>query len=195
MPPRTHAVAALALVAGIALAGCDASPAPLDPRSEPLEVTVDLGPLAFTVEAPDDLSTPDPDDPAEDATAVPGCWTASYELGGRLMPSGADDDSTRITFGVSQDGCPDDSALNGRFPAWASTAQLPDDAELVDLGAQFASVHRFTVDYEQCTNECYGELYTVYFAELPGGETFFTYVAGLDETAAEEILATLAVVT
>ncbi|MCH1882127.1 hypothetical protein [Agrococcus sp. ARC_14] len=87
--------------------------------------------------------------------------------------------------------CPDDQPLNGRFPSWASAAELPASAvEVAVPGVQRA--HRFALDYTECTNFCRSWPRELALLELDGA-TVLVAATGPDAERFDRLVASILV--
>ncbi len=92
-------------------------------------------------------------------------------------------------------GCPTESALNGRFPGWGSSAEAPADARVVPVSAPIARAVRFPLTYTQCTNECYNRTYAVTVVDFldPTAGSLWIQSWGIPEDRLDAMLASLRV--
>ena len=169
----TSFLPAVLLVLGTALlAGCSSNRVP---------APVDLGDLRLEADLPDDYA------PHEDAPLpAPSCVDALELLG----PAGAARDEglllARVAPGAA---CPDEEAVNGRFPSWGAAEQLPAQVEPVELA--IGNAYRFSVRYGHCTNDCRYDERPVTFVELPDGSTFFAIGYGVSPDLYEQMVDSL----
>lgn len=174
MPRHTTSLRPAVLLAlGTALlAGCS---------SERVPAPVDLGDLRLAADVPDDYG------PHEDAPLpAPSCVDAQVLLG----PAGAARDEglllARVAPGAA---CPDEEAVNGRFPSWGTAEQLPAQVEPVELA--IGNAYRFSVRYGHCTDDCRYDDRPVTFVELPDGSAFFAVGYGVSPDLYEELVKSL----
>lgn len=174
-------------------------------------VTVGLAALALSACTSGTPGVPDEPSPPRDVTVrfaeltlsmqVPGRFGEGY-LGGQggdecpveeynwsRLPSG--EDAEVLSVGTTTRSCPDKQAVNGEFPTWSRTADLPDDATKSDTPA--GDAHSFSFRYTQCTNECSEYTYDVVFVELPDKRSFWIQSSGIDSATITDIVATVKV--
>ncbi len=116
------------------------------------EQRISLADLSLSADVPTELGSPQPDHRTGD------CPT-SRESFGRAMPAGSTDHDPKLFFATTSEPCPDEQSVNGHFPTWASVGDLPPDREKVSVVAPRMPAYRFSIDYTQCTNECYSRTY------------------------------------
>lgn len=111
---------------------------------------------------------------------------ASWELPG--------DDAPIITFATTSaaTACPEQDALNGSFPTWASAADLPPEARPIDVPAA-REAHRFALDATVCTNGCTTTVRELALLTLDEG-TVLVLSQGWSAERFDELLATIRVV-
>lgn len=176
-----------AVLAGAALAGCSTgSPGtptePPGPEPGPVQVEIDFADLSLKLVVPGrfgagELARRDYEE----------CTQERY--GWRRIPSGAADESELLFVGTTDNACPEQEAMNGRFPTWDSTDDLPEDAEPVTTPV--GEGHRFSLDYTQCTNECATFDYDVVFVQLPKDQSFWIQSSGVDAGMIDGIVASI----
>lgn len=133
-----RASALLAALGALALGGCVVQPPPI-----PLApVATEVDGVTVTIDMPARLDV-------GDVSAVGDCAVARVLLrmgdGFRSLV-----EVLATTPAVS---CPDEDALNGRYPTWGPADPPPADAQPVDVpGATTA--YRFSFEYTECTNSC-----------------------------------------
>lgn len=169
---RLPVVTALAATA-LALAGCIATP-------QPISVPIDLGGVQL------DVSLPASAEMEEGAIAASTCADARQvvHLAG---------DRQWVSFATTSPAtaCPDEEALNGRFPSWSSVDELPTDAVLDHPSPSFTSVHRFTVEYTECTNSCSRWPVEVAFLDLTNGAALIITGFNVEPGTFNEMLSTV----
>lgn len=170
-----------AVLATLLLTGCQAegtpTPDPAEPRTE--QVSVEFDTLALTLEVPVWLGSGRRENERARCPADRHTWYKN--------PSNAD--RAQLTVATTDAGCPDEQALNGRFPAWHSADQLPADAEPVETPV--GQGHRFPLKYTECTNECRSFDYTVIFVELDGGRSFWLQATGIERSVLDAVVDSL----
>lgn len=176
-----------AALAGFALAACSPGEPgdPVDLTSSttqpepPQRVEVDFDGLSLSLEVPGRFGK-------GSATSRESDKCTHQQYGWGYIPSGADDDSELLFVASTTKPCPDEQAVNGRFPTWAFTGDLPDGAEPVDTA--LGEGHRFSLSYTQCTNECYDRTYDVVFVELPDKRSFWIQSSDVDSDTIDAML-------
>lgn len=193
---RTSTVAAaVAALAATLLAGCSSGTTPGVPSdgltttttsstrpAEPVRATMEFDGLTVEMTVPGrlgegELRRMDLDE----------CTRQDFSWG--LTPSDAGDPGELLAVSTTDRACPDEQAVNGRFPTWSTASQLPEDA--APTQTPVGEGHTFTLDYTQCTNECNDFTYDVVFVEAGGGKSFWIQSAGLDDATVNAMLSTL----
>ena len=150
------------------------------------EQRISLADLSLTADVPTELGSPQPDHRTGD------CPTSRESFG--TIPTGSTDHDPKLFFATTSDPCPDEQSVNGHFPTWASVGDLPPERQKVPVVAPTMTAYRFSIDYTQCTNECYARTYDVVFVTLDGSEqTFWVQSTGLDIGAVDAILESVTV--
>jgi len=179
------------LVCAVGVSGCGgAGQVTTDTRislsGQTQEQRIDLADLTVTVEVPVELGSLRPDNRAGD------CPTSRESFG--TIPTGSTDHDPKLFFATTSDPCPDEQSVIGHFPTWASVGDLPPERQKVPVVAPKMTAYRFSIDYTQCTNECYARTYDVVFVTLDGSEqTFWVQSTGLDIGAVDAILESVTV--
>lgn len=174
------------LIAALCLAAAGCTPQVTFGDGPPKRVRVEFRDVAFSLEVPASLGAG-----RLDRDAVTG-ECAHEEHVWRRLPSDSSDDDELLFAGAATRGCPERQAVNGAFPTWATTDDLPEDAKPVD--APVGTAYRFSLRYTQCTNECYSTDYQVYFIEVSdGGEprSFWLQAAHVDAGTLKQMVASI----
>lgn len=173
-----------AVLAGLALAACtsDTPSEPVEPPKPPVDVQIEFAELSLSLRVPGRFGE-------GSLRGRTGEECAHEEYSWSRLPSGADDDTELLTIGTTSTPCPDEQALNGRFPTWAITDDLPADAKPVPTPS--GEGHRFSFKYTQCTNECNQYDYDVMFVELPDQRSFWIQTSGVDPQTVDEMVASV----
>lgn len=176
-----------AVLTGLALTACSGTPGeptdPTTPVEPPSERTIDFDKLSLTVQVPGRFGD-----------GHLGGWDDEKcgfeEYAWNRLPNG-EDDTEVLTVGTTTTPCPDEAAVNGRFPTWDSADQLPDGAEPVTVPS--GEGHSFSVDYTQCTNECNQYVYDYVFVETSDGRSFWVQSSGVDQETLNAIVTSIVV--
>lgn len=184
-----------AVLTGLAVTACSGSPGeptdptrssqpttPTEPTEPPSERTIDFEKLSLTLEVPGRFG-----DGYDGGLDDEKCGFEEYTW--NRLPNG--DDTEVLTIGTTTTPCPDEQAVNGRFPTWDSAGQLPDDAEPVTVPS--GEGHRFSVDYTQCTNECNQYVYDYVFVELKDGRSYWVQSSDVDQETVDAIVTSIVV--
>ncbi|MGH3433006.1 MAG: hypothetical protein ACRDQB_09245 [Thermocrispum sp.] len=182
--PARAAAALAAVSAAVAVAACfTATPGvPAESLVPPVDVRIDFAELSLTMTVPGRFGEGELGrrDRAE-------CTQEQYAW--RLIPSDAGEPGELLFVATTDHACPDQDAVNGRFPTWDNASQLPDGTRPV--GTPVGEGHGFSLDYTQCTNECHTFPYDVTFVELPGGGSFWVQASGIDDAELDAIVGSL----
>jgi len=142
--------------------------------------------LNLTAAVPVELGRPRPDDRTGD------CPTTRQTFG--TIPVGATDHDPRLFLGTTRNACPDQRSVNGSFPTWSRVGDPPPEREEVTAPAPVKAAYRFSLDYDQCTNECYSRTYDVVFVTLEGTDrTFWIQSTDVDTEVVDAILESVSV--
>lgn len=184
---------AAVLLAGAVLAGCStgtpgtaAEPSATTTTSDgpepgPIRVEIDFADLSLKLAVPGRFGTGELSNRDYEE-----CTQERYGWRSR----GTADESEVLFVGTTDHACPEQQAVNGRFPTWDSTDDLPEGAEPVTTPV--GEGHRFSLDYTECTNECTTFDYDVVFVQLPGDKSFWIQSSGVDTGTIDRIVASIA---
>jgi hypothetical protein len=168
-------LAAGAVVALAALSAC----VPLPPADE--AVLADLGTVQLEATVPGGAESI--------GAAAP---TVCLDAAASWRLPGVDDPIVTFATTSATTACPEQDALNGSFPTWASPADLPQDARPVDVPAALEA-HRLALDATVCTNGCTTTVREVALLVLEEG-TVLVLSQGMSAERFDDILATIRVV-